>query len=260
MRWEELRVPEIDALDRERTVVLLPIGSVEQHGRHLPVGTDTMLAHSVALAAAERLAGRVIVLPPPWYGFSAHHMRFAGTVTLGAGTMMRLVEDIAASVIAHGFRRLLIVNGHGGNTGVVDVVAAELGRRFYGKARVAGLTYFQLARAAIAELRSSRAGGMGHACEFETAMMQHVRPELVGIEVAAVTYPDPGSDYLTTDLLGSSAVRTYHDFGDLSPTGTLGDPLHATPEKGARFHEAVVAELVRFIEDFIDWPIPPRRA
>jgi creatinine amidohydrolase len=260
MRWEELRVPQFEALDRERTVIVLPIGSVEQHGRHLPVGVDTMLAHSVALAAAKRLGGRVVVLPPPWYGFSAHHMRFAGTVTLSANTMMRLVEDIAGSVIAHGFRRLLILNGHGGNAGVLDVLASELGHRFYGNARIAGLTYFQLARAAIAELRASRPGGMGHACEFETAMMQHLRPELVEIEAAAVTYPDPGSRYLSTDLLGSSAVRTYHDFSDLSETGTLGDPSLATPEKGARFHAAVVAELARFFEDFSQWPIPPTSA
>ena len=260
MRWEELSVLEIDGLDRDRTVVILPVGSVEQHGRHMPVGTDTILAHSVALAAAERLQARVAVLPPPWYGFSAHHMRFPGTVTLRAETMMALVEDIAASVISHGFRRLLIVNGHGGNNGVVDVLASTLGHRFYGEARIASLTYFQLARAAIAELRESRPGGMGHACEFETAMMQHVRPHLVAIKRAAVTYPDPGSGYLTTDLLGGSAVRTYHDFGDLSESGTLGDPSLATAEKGSRFHDAVVSDLVAFIEDFARWKIPPRRA
>jgi creatinine amidohydrolase len=259
MRWEELSAPDLDRLDRDRTVVVLPVGSVEQHGRHMPVGTDTILAHSVALAAAERLQD-IAVLPPPWYGFSAHHMRFPGTVTLRAETMMALVEDIAASVIAHGFRRLLIVNGHGGNNGVIDVLASTLGHRFYGKARIASLTYFQLALAAIAELRESRPGGMGHACEFETAMMQHVRPDLVAIERAAVTYPDVGSDYLTTDLLGSSVVRTYHDFGDLSESGTLGDPSPATPEKGLRFHDAVVGELVRFIEDFTQWKIPPGRA
>jgi len=259
MRWEELSVPDIDRLDRNRTVLVLPIGSVEQHGRHLPVGTDTILTHSIALAAAGRLEKRVAVLPPPWYGFSAHHMRFPGTVTLRAETMLALVEDVAASVVAHGFRRLLIVNGHGGNNGVVDVLASTLGHRHYGKARIAGLTYFQLARAAIAARRESRSGGMGHACEFETAMMQHLRPELVAIERAAVAYPDTGSDYLTTDLLGHSAVRTYHDFGDLSESGTLGDPSLASPEKGARFFDAVVGELVQFIEDFAHWAIPPRR-
>jgi creatinine amidohydrolase len=260
MRWEELSVPEIEALDRDCTVLVLPVGSVEQHGRHLPVGTDTMLAHAIALAAAERMRGRVTVLPPPWYGFSAHHMRFAGTVTLTASTMLALVKDIAANVIEHGFRRLLILNGHGGNTGVIDVLASELGHLHYGEARIASLTYFQLARAAIAELRESRPGGMGHACEFETSMMQHVRPELVAIERAVAMYPDPGSTWLTTDLLGGSAIRTYHDFGDLSPSGTLGDPSLASPEKGARFFEVVVAELARFIKDFAQWKIPPGRA
>jgi creatinine amidohydrolase len=259
MRWEEMSAPDIDGLDRDRIVIVLPVGSVEQHGRHMPVGTDTILAHSTALAAAARLPGRVAVLPPPWYGLSAHHMRFAGTVSLRAETMIALVEDIAASVVAHRFRRLLIVNGHGGNAGIIDVLASKLGHAHYGKARIAGLTYFQLARAAIAGLRESRPGGMGHACEFETSMMQHLRPELVAIDRAEATYPDPGSSYLTTDLLGASAVRTYHDFGDLSRTGTLGDPSLATAEKGARFHTAVVAELAKFIDDFASWPLPPAR-
>ena len=260
MRWEELSVPQIDGLDRDRTVLVLPVGSVEQHGRHLPVGTDSLLAHAISLAAAARMEGRVAVLPPPWYGFSAHHMRFAGTITLSASTMLALVKDIAASVIAHGFRRLLIVNGHGGNNGVIDVLASELGHLHYGEARIASLTYFQLARAAIAELRDSRPGGMGHACEFETSMMQHIRPELVAIDHAVAMYPDPGSSYLTTDLLGSSVVRTYHDFGDLSESGTLGDPSLASPEKGARFFEAVVAELTKFVDDFGRWKIPPEHS
>jgi creatinine amidohydrolase len=255
MRWEELSVPEIDGLDRDRTVLILPLGSVEQHGRHLPVGTDTMLANAVSLAAAERLGGRAVVLPPPWYGFSQHHMRFPGTITLKAPTLLAMAEDIAESVVAHGFRRLLVVNGHGGNIGLTDVLASTLGHRFYGRARIACLTYFQLGREAIAKLRSSAPGGTGHACEFETAMMQAVRPELVAIERAHVTYPDPGSSYLSTDLLGGSRVRTYLDFADLSETGTLGDPSLATAEAGARFHAAMVDELVRFVEDFAGWKI-----
>jgi creatinine amidohydrolase len=256
MRWEELSAPAVEALNRDRTVVILPLGSVEQHGRHMAVGTDTLLAYNLALAAADRLAGRVAVLPPPWYGFSAHHMRFAGTVTLRLETLLSLVDDIAASVVEHGFRRFLIVNGHGGNNGAVDVLASTLGRKHYGKARIAGLTYFQLARDAIANMRESAPGGMGHACEFETSMLLHLRPDLVAMEKAAVTYPDPGSKYLTTDLVGSSAVRAYHDFGDLSESGTLGDPSLATAEKGAGFYDAVLGELVRFIEDFSAWKIP----
>jgi creatinine amidohydrolase len=255
MRWEELTSPEIAALDREQTVVMLPVGSVEQHGNHLPLGTDTMLSHATALAAAEQ-AEDVVVLPPPWYGFSAHHLRFAGSITLRPETLIGLCEDIVASVVRHGFRRILIVNGHGGNGGVIDVLAATLGHKHHGRARVAALTYFTLAREEIAELRRSEPGGMGHACEFETSMMQHVRPELVRIGLAATTYPDPGSTYLTTDLLGAQAVRVYHDFGDLSSTGTLGDPSLASPEAGAKFFAASVRALGAFIEDFRGWTIP----
>jgi creatinine amidohydrolase len=219
----------------------------------MPVGTDTMLAQSVSLAAADALPGRVAVLPPPWYGFSAHHMHFAGTVTLKAETLMAVVGDIAESLAAHGFRRLLVINGHGGNGGVIDLLASVLGHRFHGRARIACLTYFQLARDSIAALRRSEPGGMGHACEFETAMMLKVDPRLVAMERAVTAYPDPGSRYLTTDLIGSQAVRTYHDFHDLSESGTFGDPSLASAEAGERFHAAVVADLVRFIEDFAGW-------
>jgi creatinine amidohydrolase len=255
MRFEDLTSPEVASLDRDKTVFILPLGSVEQHGNHMPLGTDTLLAQAVSLAAAERAPGKTVVLPPPWYGFSAHHMRFPGSLTLKAETLMAVAEDIVGSLVSHGFRRILIVNGHGGNGGVIDVLASTLGHKHYGKARIAALTYFQLAREAIAALRQSEAGGMGHACEFETSMVQHIRPDLVKMERAATTYPDPGSAYLTTDLLGGSAIRTYFDFADLSPTGTLGDPSLATPEAGAKFFEAVVGELAAFVEDFRGWAI-----
>jgi creatinine amidohydrolase len=255
VRWEELTSPQIAALDRDATVVILPIGSVEQHGHHLPLGTDTILAHEVSLAAA-RTAGGVVVLPPPWYGFSAHHMRFPGSVTLRAETLMALVEDVVGSAVNHGFRRILVVNGHGGNGGAIDVLASTLGHKHYAAARIVTLTYFALARDSIATLRKSAAGGLGHACEFETSLVQHLRPDLVHIERAAGTYPDAGSRYLTTDLIGSQAVRVYHDFADLSASGTLGDPSLASPEAGRLFFDGSVEALAAFIADFRGWPIP----
>ena len=258
MRWEELTTREIDDLDRDRTIVILPLGSVEQHGNHLPLGTDTILAHAVALAAAKD-ATDAVVLPPPWYGFSAHHMRFPGSITLRVETLMAMVEDIAASVISHGFGRILIVNGHGGNNGAIDVLASTLGHKHYGTARIAALTYFQLAREAIADLRQSETGGMGHAGEFETALLQHLRPKLVNVKTAATCYPDPGSSYLSTDLLGASAIRTYLDFSDLSPSGTLGDPSFASPELGSRYFSAVVRHLALFLADFRQWQIVTER-
>jgi creatinine amidohydrolase len=257
MRWEELTSAEIGALDRARTVVILPLGAVEQHGNHMPLGTDTLLAQAISLAAGAT-AGDTFVMPPPWYGFSAHHMRFPGSITLRVETLMALVEDVVGSLVRHNFQRILIVNGHGGNNGLIDVLASTLGHTHHGAARIAALTYFTLAREAIAKLRKSKPGGMGHACEFETSMVQHIRPELVKIDRAETCYPDPGSRYLTTDLLGAQAIRLYHDFGDLSPTGTLGDPAFASPEAGKAFFAAVAGELAAFITDFRGWAIPER--
>src|SRR5690606_3102952 len=134
--------------------------------------------------------------------------------------------------------------------GVLDVITAKLGHLHYGKMRTAGVTYFQLAGEAIGRMRRSKVGGMGHAGEFETAVMLHVRPDLVATDRARATYPDPGSRYLSTDLVRTSPVRTYHDFADLSPDGTLGDPSLADAASGKRFFEAVVAEVAAFIEDF----------
>ncbi len=214
-----------------------------------------MLASAVVEAAATQARAPVLVLPSPWYGFSSHHMRFPGTVTLRPETLIALVEDVVGSVVAHGFRLFLVVNGHGGNAGLIDVLAAKLGHRFHGRARIACLTYFSLARPDIAELRESKPGGMGHACEFETSLMMYLRPELVDAARAQTWYPELGSPYLTTDLLATSAVRTFHDFRDLSESGVLGDPTLASAEKGSRFFAAVTGALAKFIEDFARWPI-----
>lgn len=255
MRYQDLTWPEIDALDRDRTILLLPVGSIEQHGHHMPVATDTLLADAVSMAAAEKHEGPALVLPCPNYGYSPHHMGFAGTITLKAETLIAVLTDIVGSVVDHGFRRIVMVNGHGGNTAILGLAATELGKAHYGKARIAGLTYFQLAAAALARLRRSEPGGMGHACEFETALLAHIRPDLVKGDGHTV-YPDTGSRYLPTDLLAPGPIATYLDFSDLSASGTLGDPSLSTKEAGARFYSVAADELVRFLEDFGDWDIP----
>jgi len=253
-RLNELTTRQVDALDRDATVLLVPLGSVEQHGWHMPLGTDTILADAVSVASCERACAGAFVLPAPWFGYSPHHMGFAGTVTLRAETFMSLVTDVVDSLVAHGFRRIVLVNGHGGNAALVGVLSSTLGHAHRGRARIAGLTYFQLAANEIARLRKSAPGGMGHAGEFETAMMQHLRPELVGDEAETV-YPETGSRHLSTDLLAGNRVSTYLDIADLSASGTLGDPSLADPQAGAAYFAACADALAGFIDEFITWPV-----
>jgi creatinine amidohydrolase len=260
MYWQDMTWPEIEALDRDATVVVLPVGSVEQHGHHMPTGTDTYLAEAVSAAAAELGCVSVTILPSPCYGLSAHHMHFPGSITLSAATMMAMVSDIVESVVSHGFRRIVVVNGHGGNAGVIDVLASTLGHRFYRRARIASLTYFTLARDAIQASRESSPGGMGHACEFETSLMLKLHPDLVHQERAVVRYPDTGSPYLSTDLVHGGAVRTFLAFDDLSESGTFGDPSLASEEKGERFLALSAQALAAFLKDFASWPFPETKA
>lgn len=257
MRWELLTRPEFDALDRDRTVVVLPLGSVEQHGLHLGLGTDSLLSAAVAIGAVERAGGDPpgVVLPPPWYGYSPHHMAFAGTVTLRVETFLAVIQDIADSVLAHGFRRLLLLNGHGGNVAIMDVALSEIGRRWHGRARIAGATYFQLVGHRQGEFRESASGGTGHACEFETSLMLHLMPEAAHPDRAETCYPQTGSPYRQTDLFGANLARGYSDFRDLSPTGTLGDPSLASAKKGACIYAICVEETLALLRDFARWPI-----
>jgi creatinine amidohydrolase len=258
LRWEENTAPALEAAIAHDPVVLLPVGSLEQHGRHVPVGCDANSAEAVALSGAEAAAARgchVLVLPTLWYGYSPHHMGFSGTVTLRSETFLQAVQDIADSVLAHGVRRVLIVNGHGGNVSSLDVVASRLGHAWHGRARIAVVTYYQLAGPRLAEFRESAPGGMGHACEFETSVQLALHPELVRIEAAVSCYPKPPSSRQSTDLFGTSLVRSYHDFKDLSPTGTFGDPSLASAAKGEIILRICVEELTSLIEEFAGWPM-----
>lgn len=255
MQLELMTSPDIEALQRDKVACLLALGSVEQHGPHLPLGTDSLLAHGICLEVARRLPSRVLVVPPPWIGYSPHHMRFAGSLTVRPETFMALVSDSVDSLVRHGFQHIALVNGHGGNSSLTSMIAVELGRRHESQARIAGLTYFNLAAPGIDALRRSETGGTGHACEVETALMQHLHPHLVQNKARRAHYPDTGTPYLSTDLTRGSRVASYTDFADLSPTGVLGDPMIATPEHGAQIFDACATALAEFVNDFLTWPL-----
>lgn len=243
-----------EAIGRD-PIVIVPVGSVEQHGNHLPVGTDSFAAEAVARNATGEWRGEkpLLLLPTIWTGLSPHHMGLAGSITLRSETFISLLEDVGSSLLHHGVRRILFLNGHGGNISALDVALTRLGERGLATERVVGLTYWHLVAERSGELRESRVGGTGHAGEFETSLMLVTHGEHVRLDQGTVAYPELPSRYLSTDLFEGSPARRFLPFDRASETGTFGDPSLASREKGERILQVCSEELLAFLDDFQNW-------
>lgn len=236
--------PEIaTTAEREGSILVLPVGSLEQHGAHLPVATDSLLASTVASVAASDVSEDlpILVSPAVWSGYSPHHMSLGGTATVEFDTLHRLLEEVAASLLDNGFDALLLLNGHGGNKAAISAAVSTIGRE-QPDAEVLGMTYFDLATEAIAETRSSELGGMAHAGEFETSLMVHLYPELVSREMPATPLED-SYELTDDDLVASGPLSVYRPFEEYAESGAIGAPELATAETGEILFEALVEEL-----------------
>src|SRR3954447_15913128 len=175
MTWDEVKDLSGD------TPVVFPVAALEQHGRHMPVFTDSLLLGEVVRRAAERLDDRVLFAPLQWLGNSDHHLDFPGTLSAPPRVYLDLLAGLLENSIGHGFRRLVLLNGHGGNIVPIQQVVFEVRQRHRTRADLLllGATYWMLgarpheAGAGIAQDR------MGHACEWETSMMLRLNPRLV---------------------------------------------------------------------------------
>lgn len=243
--WELLTAGEIsDIGERDGSISLLPIGSTEQHGNHLPVFTDTLLVKAMARLGANRVAEDqpVVVAPTLWTWFSPHHLPFGGTISVGFETLLHALEDIAASILENGFDAVLIVNGHGGNAGLVNAATSMIGEN-HPAAQVLSVTYFKLAEPFIAEIRDSDLGGMSHCGEFETSLMLHLYPALVNLNEADADYLDEPYSHSIDDMMAGGPLGVYRGFDEYSDSGAIGDPGLATAEKGAAIYENLGDEL-----------------
>src|ERR1700729_2136125 len=180
--WRKLRADQLRELPTGDPVVILPVASLEQHGPHLPVEVDSMLGETVAARAAEKVAARglpVVVLPVLWTGLSEHHMSFGGTVTLDNAAFAGMVEGVVRSVLRHGFRKIVLLNAHGGNENALRAITDDLTPKL--GIPIVQFTYWYAAAVAIAKILETQ-GGLSHACEAETAMMMAVLPDLVATD------------------------------------------------------------------------------
>jgi creatinine amidohydrolase len=235
--------------EKPGSVLVVPIGSIEQHGHHLPVSTDTLLVDAVATAGGEAVADEVPVLltPPIYPGFSPHHISFGGTLTLGFEPMLKLVEDTVKSALDNGFDVVLLLNGHGGNVPLIGAATSTIGVE-NPEASIYGLTYVHFAEPFIDEIRDSDPGGMGHGGEFETSLMLHLRPELVNESAMEGTYIDDSNQHTGDDMFEGGSLSVYRPFTAYSDSGAIGDPELASADKGEQILYGLRAELAAVLE------------
>ena len=237
MTWPEVRAE----LDGGRDTVVVPFGAVEQHGPHLPLGTDAMFGDEIGRAAAERL--NAFLAPTIPVGCSRHHLAFAGTMSVEEETFCRIVGDIVKALAGHGFRRIVLLPTHGGNFQPLGEALAQLGP-LEGVEVIAFKDVGVLASATLgvgAEMGVSAAEGGIHAGEWETSMMLALRPELVRMERA-----EPG---YVGDL--ASGMQRFFSEGVhvLADNGVFGDPRRASAEAGRKYIQRLVDQVVRTVEE-----------
>lgn len=222
---------DIDALpDREHTVIVLPTGATEQHGPHLPCAVDTVISAGVVGHALARLPDAVpaYAMAPITYGKSEEHLHFPGTMTLSGETLLATMHEVGESVYRAGFRKLLIVNGHGGQPQVMEMAARELRLR-HGDFIVVPSFTWRVPHVAGQYLSAREKQLAMHAGHAETALMLALAPETVRMDRAVANYPPEFPSKLLSPDGRPACAWSARDFG---PSGVIGDPLPATAEQG----------------------------
>ena len=245
MKLAELTWVGVKALPKDLPVVI-PVAALEQHGKHLPLFTDSFLLGEIVRRAAEQLGTRALFAPLMWLGNSHHHLDFEGTLSAEPRLYIDLLNGLAENFLQHGFRRIVFVNGHGGNDVPGRQSVFELRQRHRARADLLFLfaTYWNLGTRKAGRDPTFAQESMGHACEWETSMMLRLAPNLVG-DYQQTPPIEAGGSFEPAARGWITRERT----GD----GHIGQPHVASPEKGEALFRSFATDLVAFIERVIRW-------
>ena len=236
-------------------VVVVPIGSMEQHGHHLPLLTDTLIGNEVVQRAEALLGDEALFLPMLWIGASDHHRAFPGTVSLSIDTYTRVIKDMLDSLIGAGYRRIFLLNSHAGNVtpAMAAITDKQIQYRFaHPDLWLTFVSWFELIN--VEELEGDfKQKAIVHACEWETSVIQAARPDLVGDDRPAIRR-NLDSAFYSPDFRRPSRIAVARTMEQMSPSGAFGFPNDATPEKGNALMDYAAAQVAAFARDFATWP------
>jgi creatinine amidohydrolase len=247
MRFHDLTAPQLCEVPRDRTVVVAPIAACEQHSLHLPTYTDTLLVTAVAEGAEQKSPNDILLLPTLWFGASHHHLRFGATLSASVDTHIDMLCDLVVPLLDDGYKRLLILNGHGGNIDTMQTALRRIQPKYTDRLLTAA-SYWDLAQKELAALAEGPRKTMGHACEFETSMILALRPDLVRKELIR-------NDLETTD----PALRGLYSAADMrqrTDHGAVGYCELATAEKGNRMLAAAGTRVVEVVQGLLRKGLP----
>jgi creatinine amidohydrolase len=247
MKFAELTWPLLREVPRDKSVILAPVAACEQHSRHLPTFTDTILVTAVAEGVEARLPREVLLLPTLWLGASGHHLRFGATLSAEVETHITMLCDLFTPLLEDGYQRVLVLNGHGGNTDTIHVALRSLQPHFRNRI-LAGAAYWELAEQELGALADGPRKSMGHACEFETSMILAVRPDLVR---RAEIEDDP-----PTDDPALRGVYLPDDMYQKTDHGCVGYPERASAEKGKAILEKAIEGSAAVVTTLLQRSLP----
>ena len=253
MQYGELKSTEIpEHTDR---VVVVPLGALEQHGWHLPVLTDTMNLDEIVRRAEADLGDEAIFLPTLWAGASDHHLAFPGAISFSNDTYMLMLIDVLESLIGSGFRRILLLNGHGGNRAPAQMALYEVVMRHRERRDLWLVTaaWWDLVSQQIADMPELVQTRVQHACEIETSMVLRLRPELVRLDQAKGTRVPFESAFYSPDGERPNKVVVLRPLDHVTESGAFGRPETATVEKGERLFDMAAEQVVACVQDIAVW-------
>ena len=255
MKLLEMKRPEVEQRAAD-CVALCPTGALERHGQHLPLGTDTMIVTHIAEQVEARCRDWVVLLPTLWMGSSHHHLGFAGTVSVSAPLFTEMAAQEARCLVSAGFRKIVFLNGHGGDMVPLNQAMHGLSYEFRDVPElwIGHSTYWITARLSPETAPLMETGNVSHACEYETSMILHLRHDLVDMSQARGERAEAfESAYFYQQDEGPARISLARPFETWTGTGAMGQPQLATTAKGEQLLGVATDAVTGFLEEFRTW-------